>query len=87
MIERQVFKKVVHKTEAGKTLQLTVNPNSNNLIFQWQEGGEIPATLSGIFTDERQAFIALNNYLNGKPNPSLTKASEDKGFIEGILSN
>ncbi len=50
----------MYTTEAGKELELGVDPKSPLLSFRWKGGGELPVILSGLFTEEGSARKAFN---------------------------
>lgn len=51
-------------TEGGKKIQLVVDSKSALYRFQFVPGGELPQELSGLFTQEKYAIMALNRYLS-----------------------
>jgi len=56
------------ETHAGKEIQLVRCPKTAHIKIQFGSGGELPQDLSGLFTDERSAELAVNKYLdNTKP--------------------
>jgi hypothetical protein len=50
------------KTEGGKTL--TIRPDSRYCMYEvfFKEGGEVPPSLTGRFTDPETAYTNIRNY-------------------------
>lgn len=51
-------------TPGGKELTLEYAPNTALIRIKFVGGGELPVNLSGLYTDERQAELAIINYLD-----------------------
>lgn len=51
-------------TPKGK--EITTYPIDRNIGIMFKSGGELPEELSGIFTDKRNAEIAIQKYLGKK---------------------
>lgn len=51
------------ETPNGKKIQMKIHPNTVLIKLEFATGGELPQDLSGLFTTEREATIAINRYL------------------------
>jgi len=62
----------------ANTKALVVMPNRNgpHYVIGWERGGEVPAVLSGLYTNVGTAEQAIYNYVKSKekPNKSTAKA-------------
>ena len=58
-------------TPNGKEVQVVRDPKTAMFKVQFATGGELPQALSGIFTTERFANVAVTDYIN-----SLAKKKE-----------
>ena len=58
-------KKSMGETEKGKKLQIT-RDSWGNWGVSFESGGELPPCLSGKFTDQLKAEIAINSYIEQK---------------------
>lgn len=54
-------------TPNGKEIQVVRDPKTSMFRVQFATGGELPQILSGIFTTERFAKVAVVDYINGLP--------------------
>lgn len=57
-------------TPGGKTVKAVRDLKTAAYKFQFVPGGELPEELTGIFTDERSAKVALARYLEKAINKS-----------------
>jgi hypothetical protein len=53
-----------YETPGGKTIQLKYKEGSALIKVEFATGGELPADLSGLFTDEAAANTAVLKYLD-----------------------
>ena len=67
----RVFKSF--ETEAGKGIEMFVDPKTAHIRLKFVPGGELPEELKGMYTSERAAERDIINYLD-KPKKSKTKA-------------
>lgn len=51
-------------THGEKEIQLVICPKTAHIKAKFSNGGELPPELSGYFTSERQAELAVNMYLD-----------------------
>ena len=56
-----------------KELKLRIAKNSMHKEFYFENGGQVPAALGGIYTDEFSAEMAKNLYLDTRPKKTLAK--------------
>lgn len=54
-------------TPNGKEINIVRDPRSAMFKIQFASGGELPQVLSGIYTNERLAKIAVLDYIDGLP--------------------
>jgi hypothetical protein len=59
--------KVVGVTPQGKEIQIYIDPKTAFRKLSFTSGGELPEQLSGIFTSEREAMRAVNDYVASRP--------------------
>ena len=52
------------RTPTGKGIQYKRSKTSGNYVIEFMEGGELPAKLTGEWTQPRFAQDAINDYLN-----------------------
>lgn len=52
-----------YKTPAGKTIEVYLCPQMAVRKIKLKEGGKLPVELSGIFTSEQLAYLAIETYL------------------------
>ena len=64
-------------TPNGKEVQVVRDPKTAMFKVQFATGGELPQALSGIFTTERFANVAVTDYINSLPK----KKEEDKEVV------
>lgn len=57
------------KTPAGKEISTFVAPNTAFYRVKFNSGGELPESLSGMFTSEKLADFAITCYLAEKEKP------------------
>ena len=50
-------------TPNGKPVSTYIIPNTGHVGIKFNQGGELPAELSGAFTSTRLAEIAIKNYI------------------------
>lgn len=50
-------------TPNGKTISTFIQPNSALVAVKFNQGGELPAELSGLFTSVKGAETAIKHYL------------------------
>lgn len=62
-------------TQAGKEVSTFVAPGTAFYRVKFNSGGELPEQLTGIFTSEKLADIAINCYLAEKEKPIKTKGA------------
>lgn len=55
---------IVGKTKAGTKVGYRVKDGDAMYTIYFVGGGQLPANLEGMWTDERQATIAIGKYLN-----------------------
>ena len=58
------------ETSGGKKIQMKIAPNTRHIKLEFSTGGELPEELSGYFTEEREAEIAITRYINKTPKQS-----------------
>ena len=63
------------ETPNGKKIQMKIHPNTVLIKLEFATGGELPQDLSGLFTTEREATIAINRYLSKQE--TKTKVSKE----------
>lgn len=72
------------ETHKGKTIELYYKGQS--IALKFKEGGELPEDLKGMFTNERQAEIAINMYLD-RHTPKHKKSTVPEAFIEQLAKD
>lgn len=50
-------------TPNGKPVSTFIVPNTSHVGIKFNQGGELPAELSGMFTSVRAANTAIENYI------------------------
>ena len=56
--------KTVGKTKKGKEIGFRVKEGDALYSIYFVQGGALPDSLTGMYTDSRQCEIAISNYLN-----------------------
>ena len=56
----------MHVTPNGKEVVVVNKPGTGHYKVQFTSGGELPAELSGFFTKEHMANMAIFRYLENK---------------------
>lgn len=64
------------ETHNGKEIQLVRCNKTSHIKIQFGSGGELPVALSGLFTDERNAELAINLYLDQTKNRKQKEISD-----------
>lgn len=65
------------ETHNGKVIQLVRNNKTAQINIQFTSGGELPEELTGLFTTERFAELAVNAYLEKTKGRKKTDAKGD----------
>ena len=65
-------------TPNGKEIEIVREPKSAFFKIQFKSGGELPASLAGLFTTLRFAEVAVIDYLNSLPKKVEKKPEEPK---------
>lgn len=58
--------KVLARTPRGKDIQIRHAGTTSMFEICFATGGQLPEELGGLFTDETNARVAINKYLNRK---------------------
>lgn len=67
-----------YKTKGVKELQAFIEPGTSHYILKYDGGGELPAELSGIYTNISLVDEAVLKYVsNQKEEKKQSKAKED----------
>ncbi len=66
-------------THKGKTIEMFYF--GRNLALKFKEGGELPEVLQGMYTNEREAEIAITKYLDVHT-PNHKKSTISEAFEE-----
>ncbi len=66
----------VGKTSKGKVIGYKKNPDKIGWEICFQDGGQVPADLHGLFTDERLAIAACQAYLAKREETEKKKAEK-----------
>ena len=76
-----------YKTHGKMELQAVVKPNSGHYIFQWNEGGEVPQEISGVYTSLVFMDVAVASYLGRNiPKPEIDERVKAKAKTEKRLA-
>jgi len=65
------------QTKAGKEIQLKIAQGTTHIKIEFASGGELPKGLSGLFTTEREAEIAVIRYLGSVDDKKKSKVIEE----------
>ena len=72
-----------YKTNSKMNLQAIIKPNSSHYVLQWSDGGQIPDSLSGVFTSLVFLDKAVETYVQTTiPKPKLNEAEKAKAKYE-----
>lgn len=72
------------ETHKGKTIEMFYF--GRNIALRFKEGGELPEELKGMYTNDRQAEIAINKYLD-RHTPKHKKSTVSDAFIEQLAKD
>jgi len=61
-----------HTTPNGKTVSTYMVPNSNHVAIKFNQGGELPEELTGLFTSHKVADQAIYGYLSKQEQKKAT---------------
>lgn len=76
-----------YKTHGKMELQAVVKPNSGHYIFQWNEGGEVPQEISGVYTSLVFMDVAVASYLGRNiPKPEVNERDKARAKTEKRLA-
>ena len=76
-----------YKTHGKMELQAVVKPNSGHYIFQWNEGGEVPQEISGVYTSLVFMDVAVASYLGRNiPKPEIDERVKARAKTEKRLA-
>jgi len=76
-----------YKTHGKMELQAVVKPNSGHYIFQWNEGGEVPQEISGVYTSLVFMDVAVASYLGRNiPKPEVDERDKARAKTEKRLA-
>ena len=68
-----------YKTNGKMNLQAIIKPNSSHYVLQWSDGGQIPDSLSGVYTSLVFLDTAVKSYVqNTIPKPQIGEAEKAK---------
>lgn len=65
-------------TNQKELLTRAVNGNTHIVELYYQGGGELPKTLSGMYTSKREALNAADLYLRGRAEKKTSEIKETK---------
>lgn len=65
-----------YETPAGKVIQMKIDQKTSHIRVEFATGGELPESLSGLFTTEREASLAIIRYLDTVKDKKPTKPKE-----------
>ncbi|MFA5142503.1 MAG: hypothetical protein WC471_06060 [Candidatus Woesearchaeota archaeon] len=66
-----------YETVAGKVIQLKICPKTAHIKAEFASGGELPECLTGLFTTEREAEIAILKYIDIKDTQEKKKSTKE----------
>ena len=72
------------ETHKGKTIEMFYF--GRNIALKFKEGGELPEVLKGMYTNEREAEIAIRKYLD-EHTPNHKKSTVPEAFIEQLAKD
>lgn len=64
-------------TPNGKEINIVRDPRNAMFKIQFASGGELPQVLSGIYTNERLAKIAVIDYIDGLPKKQVKEEVQE----------
>ena len=60
----------------NKTLRVQKHPSSMFFEVRWNDGGQLPKELSGLFTSTATAQVAIDRYMNKKSTNANSRSKD-----------